>query len=243
VVTPFFKLVGIDQTIQLHLRAGGTVHDEVGVYLIEKFVDEFLSIGATSTGTIQDGGDPLPTSKSGSHLWALHRPVPRGQISPATLRYIQVLREGIEESGLTRADLTMAFSASIEGLMPNPCILAGGPMLAGALPFREPLHQMHGLWQLGDELTKQGGSTMTSSQRAAFIRQTAITMAKTTKGFHEMAKGAPKFSIDAAGSGISMELAKSQSNGSARPWGCLVLLLAVVLLIGGLAFGLYLLFK
>lgn len=240
---PFVKMNRPLGAIQLHLRSGGSVHDEVGVYLVEKFVDEFLSIGATSADSIQEGGEPLPTSKSGSHLRVLNGPMPIGQISPAELRYIQVLREGIEECGITRADLTVAFSASIEGLMPNPCINWGGPMLAGALPFRQPLHQMHGLWRLGDELVQRGGSSMTASERTAFIRQTAIAMATTAKGFHDLARGAPNFSVDATGSGISMERAKSESSGSPR-WGCcLLLLLVVVLVTGGLAFGLYHLFK
>jgi hypothetical protein len=241
--SPFFKLAGIDSAIQLHLRAGGRIRDEVGIFLVEKFVDEFLRIGADSAETIPDGDEALLTSKSGPELRLLHRPSPIGQISPAELRFIQVLREGIEECGITRVDLTMAFSASIEGLMPNPCIHVGTPMLAGALPFREPFHPMHGLWVLGNELVQQGGALMTSDKRAAVIRQTAITMATTTKGFHDMANGAPTFSVDSTGTGITMELAKSRSNGSTGPWGCMVLLLAAALVIGGLAFGLYLLFK
>jgi hypothetical protein len=240
--SPFFPLAVIDQSIQRHLRLGGNVRDEVGVYLIGRFIDEFLNIGASTppAPSGDEAGESAPTSRAGNYLWYVHSQTPSCQLSPAERRFIQVLRDGIEVSGVTRAELMTAFSASIEGLMPNPCIRMGGSVLAGVLAFRMPLHQTQGIWWLCNQLGVKGGECVSGTDRELLIRKVAIEIATSIKQTVDQANGEASFSIDSSGNGLSME--QAQQVGFTGPWGC-ILVLGLGAVVIGFGIGAYLLFR
>jgi hypothetical protein len=205
----FFPLVDIDQRIQLHLRLGGSVRDEVGQFLISRFIEVFLKIGSENSEKLSQGD----------------------------LLFIERLRDGTDGSRLTRAELEIVLSSSIEGLMPNPCIRSVGPILAGALMFREPVRNRCGLAMLAEEVSQRCMPSLSAVERTEIIREISIEFAKEIQNIHDLARGACEFDIDSSGTGLNMKQARLK--GVTGPWGCIIFATLGIIGICSAAFVIY----
>jgi hypothetical protein len=95
------------------------------------------------------------------------------------------ISKAARQYGFTSEDLVVIYGAMVEGLLPNPCIEGGGPMLAATLPFMEPFR----IESLMGRVHRQLEPAHQRAERREIIVQAALEEARGMWNTHTMARG------------------------------------------------------
>ena len=204
-ISPFKKLSSIGTKISFHIQLGGTIEDEVGNYLVNLFINEFLEI---------------PKKYQ-----------PRNNIEEEELKWIGLLQTNDldiltqkENNGeiVSPSDLELILKESIKSLMPNIWIRNGGPMVAGTLMFLEPIGSfgiclIHGIPDTDNQI------------RIDFLKMWATKKSIEIKTKFEQQNNSINVNIKSAGSGLPMKNAQKDLS---FPIMKLIFLIILISLIG-----------
>lgn len=124
----------------------------------------------------------------------------------------ETIRNAIISHGFKLREMFHLYSGMIEGLMPNPCIRAGGNMLVATLPFLEPQRLQGMLSQLANIIPYN----TSSAERTETILSYAAMSAEAIWEKHTQATGEADFRLSPKAMQVIQQRMRPQDNDASK---------------------------
>lgn len=162
---------------------GGNVEDDVGCYLVESFINNFLSVPKRYKPFLKNEKEIVDFIKN---------------IQPS-----DTMTRMCDGNFVLGVELELILKESIRTTMPKIWVNKHRPIIAGAIIFLEPLKNKFGLEQMCVLMPPFG-----SEDRTRFIKEWAKSSAYGIIKKHKPNRFEHEIRIDSGGSGLTMEAAQ-----------------------------------